>query len=207
MYRLISSLAGIFLLCYGAMADPSEQAAPELGDESDPPWESAKAAYAALSELQGVWSGVGEGKWGTSSAEKTFAVVLDGKAICRSTRSVYPVQEHNPKGEVHTALTMITLANEDSELRLTEYDNEGFIARYLLDMTSSKANSVWVFELESGENLPPGFRARLTISTSDNTNYIEDFELDFSGKGYVTYLTNRLTRIGDLPDGQDCRVR
>jgi hypothetical protein len=71
-------------------------------------------------------------------------------------------------------------------------------------MTTSKAGSHWVFEFESGENLPPGFSARRAIRAPDPNHYIEDFDLDFSGKGYVNYLTNCLTRASELPAGQAC---
>ncbi len=66
-------------------------------------WESAAAAYAALEQFSGQWRGVGDGKWGTSSAEKLFAFILDGKAMCRGGSSVYPVQDRNPEGELHKA--------------------------------------------------------------------------------------------------------
>ena len=92
-------------------------------------WESAQAAFTALAGLEGDWRGFGEGKWATSNAKKTFAAVLDGKAICRSTVSVYPVQQSNPEGEIHRAHVLVFLANDNSELRLTEYDTEGFVAR------------------------------------------------------------------------------
>lgn len=201
MYRLISSLTVVLLFCCSTIASQ------EASDEPGLRWESAQAAFTAMGQLQGVWAGVGEGKWGTSSAEKTFALVLGGKAICRSSRSVYPVQERNPEGEVHKAHALIYLAKGDSELRLTEYDNEGFVVRYLMDQASSQAGKSWVFELESGENLPPDLRARLTIRSPGTNSYVEDFELDFSGKGYVAYLTNRLTRISSSPADQACIVQ
>ncbi len=89
---------------------------------------------------------------------------------------------------------------------LTEYDNEGFIARYVLDLASSEANESWVFELVSGENLPPKFRARLTLHVPRMDRYVETFELDFGDDGYVTYLTNRLGRVPDASAGRGCYV-
>lgn len=126
--------------------------------------------------------------------------------MCRGGSSVYPVQDRNPKGELHKAHSLIALAKSGAELTLTEYDNEGFIARYVLDLTSSKANESWVFELVSGENLPAKFRARLTLHVPKNDQYVETFELDFGGKGYVTYLTNRLTRVSEVAADRGCHV-
>lgn len=61
-------------------------------------------------------------------------------------------------------------------------------------------------ELVSGENLPPKFRARLTLHVPRNDHYVETFELDYGGNGYVTYLTNRLTRVSEVPAGRGCYV-
>ncbi len=169
-------------------------------------WESAAAAYAALEQFSGQWRGVGDGKWGTSRAEKLFAFILDGKVMCRGGSSVYPVQDRNPEGELHKAHSLIALAKGGSELMLTEYDNEGFIARYVLDLASSEANESWVFELVSGENLPPKFRARLTLHVPRKDRYVETFELDFDNDGYVTYLTNRLGRVPDVSASRGCYV-
>lgn len=169
-------------------------------------WASAREAFLGLERLQGVWRGEGEGKWGTSSAVKILAPILDGKVLCRSGRSDYPVQERNPEGEIHQALALIALAAEDSELWLTEYDNEGFVARHRLDMARSSAVDRWVFEFQSGHNLPPAFSARLTLHAPADAELVEHFELDCSGKGHVLYLTNRLSRVSDPPAGAGCPV-
>lgn len=206
MPRLIPALVIALLLSSISIAharDSSEAS----GEVATPPrWESAKAAYSALEQFNGKWRGVGDGKWGTSSSEKYFAPILDGKAMCRGGSSVYPVQDRNPKGELHKAHSLIALAKRGGELTLTEYDNEGLIARYVLDLTSSEANESWIFELVSGENLPPKFRARLTLHVPRNDHYVETFELDFGGKGYVTYLTNRLARVSEVLSDRGCHV-
>ena len=189
------------------LISPARHSSGEGGEAARPPrWESAQAAYSALEQFNGKWRGVGAGKWGTSSSEKLFAPILDGKAMCRVGSSVYPIQERNPKGELHKAHSLIALVKGGAELTLTEYDNEGFIARYVLDLTSSEANESWVFELVSGDNLPPQFRARLTFHVPKEDQYVETFELNFDGKGYVKYLTNKLTRVSGVPPGGGCHV-
>lgn len=169
-------------------------------------WESASAAYSALEQFSGRWRGSGEGKWGTSSTVKVFSPVLDGKAMCRGGSSVYPVQERNPRGEVHKAHSLMALVEDGDKLALTEYDNEGYIAHYVLNLSSSRENESWVFELVSSENLPPDFRARLTLHSPRDDQFMEIFELDFNGDGYVTYLTNQLSRVSQDADGQGCLV-
>jgi hypothetical protein len=180
----------------------------QSGGEADTKtrWESASAAYSALEQFSGHWRGSGQGKWGTSSTVKVFSPVLDGKAMCRGGSSVYPVQERNPKGEVHKAHSLMALIKGGDELALTEYDNEGFIAHYGLDLSSSKANESWVFELVSSENLPPDFRARLTLHSPRDDQFTETLELDFNGDGYVLYLTNQLSRVSQGAAGQGCLV-
>ncbi|RTR33340.1 hypothetical protein [Shewanella atlantica] len=164
-------------------------------------WGSAMEAYSGLEKFNGLWRGAGEGKWGASDAEKQFASILGGKVVCRGGRSVYPQQKRNPEGETHLSHSLFSLTDNGKTLSLSEYDNEGFIAHYALDLNASKANLSWIFELVRGENLPPNFSARLSLVLTGKDQYTETFELDFSGKGYVTYLTNRLWKISDKLEG------
>ena len=206
MPRVIPGLIVAFLLGLMPVAHAGDGLPVAGGTEATLRWESATAAYTALAQFNGKWRGMGEGKWGASSAEKFFAPVLDGKAMCRGGSSVYPVQDRNPQGEIHETHSLITLVGRSSELILTEYDNEGFISRYALDMNSSVAEDSWVFELASGDNLPAKFSARLTLHAPRNDQYVEIFELDFNGKGYVTYLINRLTRVPEVAIDRGCHV-
>jgi hypothetical protein len=203
----LTNLLLVYFLVFANTMYAGEPTTPVVSKGEAKPWESAEAAYAGLAELRGTWSGKGEGKWGDSIAEKTITLVLDGKAICRTGRSEYPVQEKNPEGELHEAVALITLIESDRKMVLTEYDNEGFIARYALDMTASTPGSSWVFELEQGENLPPGFSARLTIAAPEAGQVVEIFELDFSGEGYSTYLVNRLTRGSKSTNEPGCVIQ
>jgi len=206
MPRFICSLMIIFFICYPSIVQPSDSPDPDDETESLSHWESARAAYEALDSFTGLWIGVGSGKWGSSRAEQIFAPVLDGAAICRYGSSTYPVQDLNPKGELHRAVSLIAMTKGGAELELTEYDNEGFIATYSLNLTSSEAHKSWVFNLVHGENLPENFRSRLTFYVPQDNHFTETFELDFGGKGYVKYLTNRLTRNSRLPVPRDCHV-
>ena len=204
MSRLILIQLVGFLLGSISMVNASDPSGSGSEVVASTRWESAAVAYSALEQFNGRWRGVGEGKWGTSSVEKLFATVLDGRITCRSGSSVYPVQERNPKGELHKAHSLMALVKSGSELTLTEYDNEGFIAHYVLDLISSAADESWIFELTGGENLPPKFRARLTLYAPRDEHYLETFELDFNEKGYVTYLTNKLSRDLQTPVSRGC---
>ena len=171
-------------------------------------WSSAKAAYSELEQFNGFWRGVGDGKWGVSNAEKYFTTILDGNVICRGGNSIYPIQDRNPKGEQHKSYSLIALIKGGKELMLTEYDNEGFIARYTMNLSTSEENKNWIFEYVSGENFPSNFRARLTIEVPQNNSYIETLELDFNfnGKGYDKYITNRLTRVSNISTSSNCQI-
>jgi len=204
MNRIKLAIVGwVFLVVLSTVA--SETSKPDDVQTQLPQWLSAQAAYTALDHFTGSWRGAGKGKWGTSIAEKTYTVILDGRARCRTGSSVYPVQERNPNGEVHKTHALFALIEDGGGLIFTEYDNEGFIARYALDLASSEANKTWVFELVSGDNLPPNFRARLTLHAPVDEHYMEIFELDFGSKGYTTYLTNRLSRVVDAAVAGGCQ--
>jgi len=202
----ILTVFSVFLLSI-SIARANDPGTVNDGTATPAQWESARQAFEALSQFQGNWQGTGNGKWGKSDTEQTISSVLAGRAICRSGFSVYPPQEKNPAGEEHRAVSLIALVDDGERLTLAEYDNEGFIAHYVLDMGASETGKSWVFVLERGDNLPPQLRARLTIRAPEGDHLVETFELDFDGSGYALYLTSHMERSPGQPVSHGCRVQ
>lgn len=151
----------------------------------------------ALADFQwmvGDWRGVGEGEPGTSGSERHNDAYLDGQFIRAQGQSVYPKQEKNPKGEIHSQLAIWSYDKARGAIVVREFDSLGFVGTYILDKAASKPDR-WVLVAESVENVPKGLKARYVITRVSDDEYHEVLELDESGKGFQPYVKNRFLKV------------
>ncbi len=81
-----------------------------------------------------------------------------------------------------------------------EFDNEAFVATYYLDAESSTDRRL-VFVAENLENVPTGWRARVTLVTIGEDEFHELFELDTAKGEFELYLTTRFLRMSKPSGG------
>lgn len=62
---------------------------------------NATDPFAPIEFLIGRWEGTSEGQPGKATVRREYTRVLNSRFIRAENRSEYPVQEKNPKGEVH----------------------------------------------------------------------------------------------------------
>ena len=146
-----------------------------------------------LKYFVGSWEGQGTGKWGISKAEKVNEFIMNGKYLFTKHKSVYKPQEKNPTGEVFEQWAFYSYDKNRGKFIFRAFNIEGFVSQYLLDSLSTDGTT-FVFVTESSENLPDGFRARLTYSIINDDEYKETFELGFPGKELEIYLENSWKR-------------
>jgi hypothetical protein len=161
---------------------------------------SAAAApdrLAAIAWLVGDWAGVGEGQPGTSASSRHVERMLGGRFIRVEARSIYPRQERNRSGDVHTSLDVWSFDRRRNLLVMRQFDSLGFASTYVQDPAASTAGRL-VLVSEQMENVPAGWRARYTFENPAPNEYRELFELD-SGTGYQTYVSNRFLRLDGPP--------
>jgi hypothetical protein len=155
--------------------------------------ESKGDPLAAVSALAGDWTGVGEGDPGTSAAWRHGERLHDGQYIRVEGRSVYPRQEKNKTGEVHTQTDNWSYDKARHRLILRQFDNLGFVSTYVEEPAASRPGHL-VLTSESIENVPAGWKARYTYDFLGPDEYQERFELDPDGKGFQPYTFNRFLR-------------
>ena len=144
--------------------------------------------------LAGDWRGVGEGEPGTSASERHIEPVLGGRFLRADGRSVYPRQERNPNGEIHTQMDVWSYDAARDAIVLREFDDLGFAATYVMDTESSTEDRL-VLIGEHLENVPQGWRARYAFAFVPPDEFHETLELDADGQGFTPYVTNRYLRI------------
>lgn len=147
-----------------------------------------------LGVLLGEWRGVGDGKWGESSAERTYSKVLDGTFVQGRGRSVYPKQDKNPTGEIHKSIDMFSFDMNRKTIVLRQFDNEAFVTTYYLIPETSSLNRL-EFESEHLENVPIGWRARVLFEFQGEDEFHEHFALDTNKGSFEHYLTTRFLRV------------
>lgn len=157
-----------------------------------------EGALDRLQVLVGTWQGAGDGKWGSSSAEREYAWVFGGVFIRGSGRSVYPKQDRNKAGEIHESIDMYSYDGQRNTIVLRQFDNESFVTTYYLNLKASTADA-FVFEAEHLENVPLGWRARVTFDFKGSDEFHEHFDLDTAKGSYDRYLTTRFRRVSTKP--------
>jgi hypothetical protein len=146
--------------------------------------------WAPLKFLIGSWEGTGRGEPGVSRVERHYQFALNAKFIEVRNKSTYEPQEKNPKGEVHEDWGMISFDKARKRFVLRQFHTEGFVNQYVSDTDLSNL----VFQSESIENIPAGWRARETYKMLSNDEFIEVFELAEPGKEFHIYTENHFKR-------------
>ena len=162
------------------------------------PASSVEDKLAIVSPLVGDWTGVSEGEPGKAATTRHGERVQNNRYIMVQGRSVYPKQEANKSGEVHTQIDFWSFDRQRSLIVLRQFDSLGFVSTYVQDRAASTKGRI-VLVSEHLENVPVGLKARYTYEFRAPNEYHELFELDENGKGFKTYVAGDFLRDGPAP--------
>jgi hypothetical protein len=155
--------------------------------------ESRPDPWAAVRFLVGQWSGNASGEPGEGAVARTYEFVLNNRYIHERNVSTYPVQEKNPKGEVHEHWSMLSYDRIRKRLVLRQFHTEGFVNQYVFS-TAESSDSKLVFESESLENLSADWRAREIYERVGENEFTEVFQIAEPGQSFKTYSQSRFKR-------------
>jgi len=141
----------------------------------------------------GSWKGTGKGEPGVSKVERRYQFILNGRFLEVKHKSVYEPQPKNPKGETHEDLGFVSYDRSRKQHLFRQFHTEGFVIHYLVE-SLSKDSKVIVFQSESIENIPSGWRARETYRILNQDEFVETFELAEPGKEFALYSENHFKR-------------
>jgi hypothetical protein len=143
----------------------------------------------------GQWEGTGEGKPGVSRGKQEFAFVLGGQYLQVRNESRFDPQEKNPKGEVHENWGFFSYDRLRKAYVFRQFHVQGFVNQYVCDGPNADGK-LFIFNSEAIENIPPGFKARLTYRILDANSFEQTFDLAPPGKEMVCYSKGVMTRKG-----------
>jgi hypothetical protein len=146
-----------------------------------------------LAFLIGRWEGTSDGRPGKAAVRREYARALRGRFIRVANRSEYPVQEKNPKGEIHEDEGFFSFDQTRKRLVLRQFHVEGFVNQYVEEPEAPPGRMI--FTTEAIENIPPGWRARETYILHRPDDLEEVFELAQDGETFEVYSRSRLRRV------------
>jgi hypothetical protein len=141
----------------------------------------------------GSWIGEETGKSGNGKGEREYQFILDNNFLFQKNTSTFQPQEKNPKGEVHQDWAFYSFDRTREKYILREFHSEGFVNQYVLDSLSAD-NKTMIFISEGIENVPKGWRARVSFMIQNENEFDETFELAAPGKDFTTILKNKWRR-------------
>jgi len=176
LIRSASGMAAALIIAsaLSLAAAPPQQAAP------------AQDVWKEFRVFLGRWQGQGEGQGGVSKGQQEWALALRDRYIEVSNLTVFDPQEKNPKGERHEDRGFISYDQGRKAYVFRQFHVEGFVNQYVCS-TPCPAGKVFTFVSESIENLPAGFKARLTYEVLSNNEFRQTFDLAEPGKDFTCY--------------------
>jgi hypothetical protein len=154
--------------------------------------EGERDHWEPLRFLVGAWQGRETGSSGVGTGEREYEFIMGETYLFAHNTSTFEPQPANPEGEVHRDWAIFSYDRVRETLVLREFHSEGFVNQYSLD--ASNGGDRFVLTSESLENLPSGWRARITLTIQDTDTFDEVFELAAPGKEYDVLLENHWTR-------------
>ena len=141
----------------------------------------------------GSWTGTGDSKGIKAKLEGKFEFIFNGKFLQMKGVSEFEPLKDKPKGEKHEDIGYISYDGIRGKFILRQFMGEGIVTQYVLD-TLSADGKTFVFLSENLENVPPGFKAKVTYRVLNQNEFLWIFELAAPGKELECYSTNHLER-------------
>ena len=178
---------GIFVLVGFAMASVAGWSFAQTEAKTD--------VWAPFKFFVGHWEGRGEGQGGVSTGVQEYRFILGGRYLLVTNEARFAPQEKNPKGEVHQDCGVLSFDQMRKKYVFRQFHSEGFVNQYVSDGPEPDGKT-FVFVSEAIENIPPGFRARLTYKILNENEFQQTFDLAQSGQEFACYSQGIMKRKG-----------
>jgi len=155
--------------------------------------EEKKDVWEPFRFFVGSWEGASEGMSGSSKLDAHFKFVLNEKYLEARYKAVFPPNEKNPKGETHEDFGFISYDKFRKKFVYRQFNIEGYVNQYVLDSISPDGKTL-VFITESVENLPAGWRARVTYNILNDSEFTETLDLAAPEQDFKVCVKSHLKR-------------
>jgi hypothetical protein len=156
---------------------------------------AAADVWSPVRFMEGRWDGASEGQPGAGKVSRTYEFILEGRYLHERNTSTYPPPAAGKAGEVHRHWSFFSYDRGRKALVLRQFHQEGFVNQYVIKERGDGAGDL-VFESESFENLPAGWKARETYRRLSADEFEETFELAAPARPFEVYSRTRFRRAG-----------
>jgi hypothetical protein len=150
-------------------------------------------AWTAMKFFIGAWEGKNTGMSGEGTGEREYEMILNDQFIYFKNRAVFEPQEKNPEGEIHEDWGFFSYDKTRETCVLRQFHGEGYINQYLMEPINGTGDTL-IFVTERIENIPEGWRARVSFIKTGDDSFSEIFELAAPGKEFSACVKNFWTR-------------
>jgi len=147
--------------------------------------EQQELAWKRLKEMVGVWKG--DGQPGPARVEQRYELMLQDQFLHARTTSI-------SESDSHEDWEVVSFDRMRGKVVLRQFVSEGYVNQYVLDQLENSGRTP-VFDSESCENSPPGFRTRQTLTFDDDNRISQQLELAPSGKQFSRCSSTTLARV------------
>lgn len=147
--------------------------------------------------FEGTWHGMEKGSTGDGAGTRTYELIVQNHYLLLKNQSVFAPDQKNTNREFHEDFGVFSFDQSSNKIVYRQFLSEGFVNTYNGErhMTGDAGSPQWVFETREIENLPPGWKARITIQPINENKFRETFELAQPGQEYQSMLNNIWIKI------------
>ncbi|MCX8159569.1 MAG: heme-binding beta-barrel domain-containing protein [Candidatus Saccharicenans sp.] len=142
----------------------------------------------------GRWEGRGEGQSGISTGKQEFQFIMNGQYLQVRNVAQFEPQEKNPRGQRHEDWGFFSFDRTRKKFVLRQFHLEGFVNQYVCESISDDGRT-FIFVSEQIENIPPGWKARLTYRILNENEFQQTFDLAAPGKELECYSSGVMKRV------------
>ena len=150
--------------------------------------------WAPFKFFVGKWEGRGEGKPGISTGKQEFQFILGGKYLHVKNEARFEPQRNNPAGQIHEDWGFFSYDQARKKYVLRQFHMEGFVNQYLCE-SCGEDGKTFTFVSEQIENIPAGWRAKLTYKILNENEFQQSFDLAAPEKEYDCYSVGIMKRL------------
>jgi hypothetical protein len=149
--------------------------------------------WAPLRSLLGNWEGEASGHPGKGRQERRYELILRGRFLMGTNKTLWEPTGGNPEGEVHEDITLFSFDRRANRFHMRAFYVEGFFSDYE-GREIADDGTRFVFVAEAVENGPIGMRARETLRLRGADRLSSTFEIAMPGKDFAIYTEETLRR-------------
>jgi hypothetical protein len=150
---------------------------------------SSEDTWNQLKYFSGNWKGTSSGKTGNGKGERSYKFVMNDNYLFVKNKMHFEPLPNKTEGEVHEDWSVYSIDSRRQKYVLRQFNSEGFVNQFTLDSVSVNGKEMY-WNLESSENSPPDFDARLVVIVKNEDEFEERFEMRSSGDEFSSWMTN-----------------